>query len=275
MTIDATSTGPAAPTTSRTPPDTASASASPREPRWFRLTALAAVVVSAIGMIVSGALPYETWERWVHDELGVVELLTVGYLLPAAAMFAYLGLRGRSLPRFARICFGGLVLATIYFAGEEASWGQHVLGFTPPEWVAQGNLQGEFNLHNADAWYHDLFNEVPRTIATACCLIGAGVLPWLVAERRRQPGAPRQDWFWLIPTTTLVLPGVLAFAWNMPEKFLDEVHGGTRDFLDLALIEAADEAKEYWIALTILLYAGSAWLRYRRWIPGRAEAAGA
>ncbi len=49
--------------------------------------------------------------------------------------------------------FGGVSLAMtalvlILAFGEEISWGQHWLGFTPPETVLQSNLQEEFNLHN-------------------------------------------------------------------------------------------------------------------------------
>jgi hypothetical protein len=89
------------------------------------------------------------------------------------------------------------------------------------------------------------------------------VLPWVVADKRKAAGASRTWWYWLIPTTTLVVPGLLAFLWNVPEKFLDDAHGHTGDFLDHALIEAADEAKEYWIALTVLLFAVSAFVRWR------------
>lgn len=43
-----------------------------------------------------------------------------------------------------------VLLAIVLFvgAGEELSWGQHLLGFETPESVAKHNRQGEFNLHN-------------------------------------------------------------------------------------------------------------------------------
>ncbi|MEM7578062.1 MAG: hypothetical protein AAF328_11390, partial [Planctomycetota bacterium] len=171
--------------------------------------------------------------------------------------------RGRKLPTAARGWFALLAVASLYFAGEEASWGQHVIGFEPPAAIAEGNLQGEFNFHNADAWYHDLLNEWPRTAATACCLIGAGVLPLIVADKRTLEGAAGQVWFWIIPTTTLVLPGLVAFGWNLPEKFLEDAFEDTGGWVDLAWVSAADEKKEYFIALTILIYAASVSYRYR------------
>lgn len=43
-----------------------------------------------------------------------------------------------------------LALALLLFigAGEELSWGQHMLGFEAPEAIAKHNAQGELNIHN-------------------------------------------------------------------------------------------------------------------------------
>lgn len=45
-----------------------------------------------------------------------------------------------------------LLLALVLFvgAGEELSWGQHLIGFEPPDAIAEKNVQGEFNLHNLE-----------------------------------------------------------------------------------------------------------------------------
>ncbi|MEM1445191.1 MAG: hypothetical protein AAGF84_03990 [Planctomycetota bacterium] len=244
----------------------------PADSPRFRGLAWGAVFVSAAGLLLAGFLPVDAWTAWVHDETGVMELLTVGYALPACGLFAWLAWRGRRLPRLARWWFAVMAVAAFYFAGEEASWGQHVLGFEPPAFIADNNLQGEFNFHNADAWYHDPLNEWPRTAATACCLIGAGVLPFVVTEKRKASDALQQAWFWIIPTTTLVLPGLVAFGWNLPEKFLEDTYEGTGGWVDLAWIAAADETKEYFIALAMLIYAGSAFWRYTRFDRAQSEA---
>lgn len=212
------------------------------------------------------------WGRVVHDELGVLELLTVAYLVPVVGIMVWLATRRRGagrpapLPGPARLWFAGLAVAAFYFMGEEASWGQHLLGFEPPASVAANNLQGEFNLHNADAWYHDLLNEVPRTLAGVACVAGAGVLPWLVRDRRRRAHAPQRSWFWVVPTTALVFPGLLAWGWNLPEKIIDDAAWAAEgSWAYYALVAAADEAKEYLLALTLLLYGISVAVRYRRW----------
>ncbi|MEM8782073.1 MAG: hypothetical protein AAGE65_04365 [Planctomycetota bacterium] len=236
----------------------------PRDPVWLKRLAWGAVLGSAAALLFAGFLPYDTWERWVHAELGLKELLTVVYLLPACAVFAWLAWRGRKLTGLARGWFVLLAVGMLYFAGEEASWGQHVIGFEVPASIAANNLQGEFNLHNADAWYHDLLNEIPRTIAGLSCAVGAGVLPFFVVDKRKEAGASSSSWFWMIPTRTMVLPGWFGFGWNLPEKLLEDSFEDTRGWVDLALVSAADESKEYFIALAVLIYALSAWRRYRQ-----------
>lgn len=211
------------------------------------------------------------WDRVVHDELGVLELMTVAYLLPTVGLLAWLAARkGKNgatrLPDLARVWLALLAVAAFYFMGEEASWGQHVLGFEPPAAVADNNLQGEFNLHNADAWYHDLVNEVPRTLASVACVVGAGLLPLIVRKRRREPGAAGHAGLLLIPTAALVFPAWLAWGWNLPEKFIADTEWaapGTWSYY--ALVAAADESKEYFLALTLMLYSLSVFLRYPQW----------
>ena len=70
-----------------------------------------------------------------------------------AALFAGGGLvlflttvtAGRRWLRWVYI-LGGLAL--LFAAGEEASWGQHILGFASPEFLDGTNYQGETNFHN-------------------------------------------------------------------------------------------------------------------------------
>lgn len=58
-----------------------------------------------------------------------------------------------------------LLLAIVFFvgAGEELSWGQHLLGFEPPESVADRNVQGEFNLHNLELLHGRNRDGSPKT----------------------------------------------------------------------------------------------------------------
>lgn len=40
------------------------------------------------------------------------------------------------------------MIAFLFIAGEEISWGQRIIGFSTPEEIAQNNTQFEFNVHN-------------------------------------------------------------------------------------------------------------------------------
>jgi hypothetical protein len=47
-----------------------------------------------------------------------------------------------------------LLLGLMFFfgAGEEANWGQNILGFQTPESVAKVNVEQDFNIHNLNFW---------------------------------------------------------------------------------------------------------------------------
>lgn len=78
---------------------------------------------------------------------GLVEHLTVALLMVPAIVLVYRTLARRRGSLRVPLALGAALIGLIA-AGEEISWGQHWLGFAPPETVAQTNLQGEFNLHN-------------------------------------------------------------------------------------------------------------------------------
>lgn len=78
-------------------------------------------------------------DSWLENFTAVAFLLAGGMLF-AAALAAR-----RLFPRFAYI-LGGLVMA--FFAIEEISWGQRIIGFETPDFLAIASAQEEFNIHN-------------------------------------------------------------------------------------------------------------------------------
>lgn len=54
----------------------------------------------------------------------------------------------RSVPIWVLALLGAMALAFFLYAGEEISWGQRLLGWSTPEWIATGNVQEETNVHN-------------------------------------------------------------------------------------------------------------------------------
>ncbi len=82
-----------------------------------------------------------------HQETVLIEHLEAFFWLAALALYAAAAVR-RAI---AKSPFGWLVFfAVVCLAalGEETSWGQHYLGFSPHGAVRDLNVQQEFNLHN-------------------------------------------------------------------------------------------------------------------------------
>lgn len=194
----------------------------------------------------------------LNGELGSIELLTVGFLLTAIIINVVSFLRFSLLTPAVRVWLGMLVLGSIYFAGEEASWGQHIFGWATSESWAEINNQHETNLHNV----HGLFDQVPRFLISLGIFIGGIVLPIIrgVKGISMQPGSV---WFWILPTV-VCLPAACIATLARP----------VFSILDIVFISAG-EFKEYLIALFILVYSLSLLLRLRSTAsPAVAEVAG-
>jgi len=188
----------------------------------------------------------------------LLEVLTVVVLLPAVVLGAMIFLRRRELPRGVGWLMLLAGLAALYFAGEEASWGQHWLGYGTPQAVARINEQGEFNIHNISS----LFNNVPRQLMFGGALVGGMVLPLALRRRLSWPEAPKSLWYWLIPNYRLVLISAMAVFLRLPNRLHHWLGAPpTESYLARAVFRYSGEFKEYCFALIILLYLLSVYLR--------------
>jgi hypothetical protein len=96
--------------------------------------------------------PRQSFPWFVED--GVVENFQALSLLASTILLALLAWRKQWAPTL-------LVLTgcTLLLLLEEISWGQRIIGFQPPSTLKSFNRQGEFNLHNTNAfqkWRHGL-----------------------------------------------------------------------------------------------------------------------
>jgi hypothetical protein len=66
-----------------------------------------------------------------------------------------------------------LLIGAVYAAGEEVSWGQHLIGWGTPELWSEVNDQAETNLHNTSA----LLDQAPRLAATLLVVLVGIILP--------------------------------------------------------------------------------------------------
>lgn len=103
----------------------------------------AQVFASVVLAAVLGMAGYsgELYESLMQED-GFLEWLT-------AALFALSGAIRLRIALKERRPFDGLVAVfCLFVAGEEFSWGQRLVGYTPPEWFLAHNTQQEATLHN-------------------------------------------------------------------------------------------------------------------------------
>ena len=127
----------------------------------------------------------------IHSESGPHEALEFlcAALACGLALKCLYDYRNESL---LRLWFGLASIGTLYIAGEEISWGQHIFGWITPDFWSGVNDQDETNLHNTSAW----LDQKPRLLLFVSIviagLIGPALRRWkkptfdkLVPERYR------------------------------------------------------------------------------------------
>ena len=180
--------------------------------------------------------------RMLLQEDRIVEWGTVGLFL-AAGVF---GLRGAIRRR--RVFDGLVALFCLFVAAEEMSWGQRLVGYTPPEFFLANNFQQELNLHNLPQW------AVQPKWFLMVALAGHGLLLPLLAQVKRlraltaragatAPGPSLSLWY----ATAIAL--LLWYPLTLTGEWVEALAGG----LFLALMGPAPTAFWTTIALTVSL----------------------
>ncbi|MGI6454409.1 MAG: hypothetical protein ACOX5R_02175 [bacterium] len=201
------------------------------------------------GLIILISVPSAEFYRTVIIvEDGLVEWATVLFALGAFALSAIMAWRFHQQRQY-HIQFWLLVLyafASFFFAGEEISWGQRLLGIEAdqvPEWLAAANRQDEINIHNIQG-----FDKV-RLLADAFCMVWGILVPTLYYFRPLPLGFlhPFLSPLWLIPAhlTTLLM--------TVPKKFVLYLLGEEYEFGKLWA--SLGEFKELSFAIVIMLFA--------------------
>jgi ABC-type branched-subunit amino acid transport system permease subunit len=132
-------------------------------------------------------------------------------------------------------------LGCFYIAGEEASWGQHYLGWVTPESWSTINDQGETNLHNISSW----FDQKPRSLLEIGVVVGGILVPIFAYFRPRV----RRYRFAIILPPAICLPTALLAEFSMGSERAVELLGGSS-----YLFSRASEVQEIYFYWFILLY---------------------
>ena len=230
----------------------------PRLPSLLWLWAPPAIVAAQLGTKLLGE---DVYRGWMRGERGLVENLTVAFLVAAvASAVACFRMRARVRSRLFGPFMVVMALGCFFFAGEEASWGQHWLGFTPPESIAERNEQGEFNVHN-DPFFELILDQPPRMALTLAALIGGVIVP-LIRRRRGLVGPVFSTpgiWGWIWPTIACLPAGIFANTVSLPKKAFAAVDRETPYYVEFS----PGETKEFCLALFLLVYLGTMWLNLR------------
>ncbi len=190
-------------------------------------------------------------DRYMYTELGIIENITVVALL-VAIIACFLFLKASTDFKFLKIWMIIFLLGSIYYAGEEISWGQHYFGWGTPESWQSVNDQQETNLHNTAA----IFDQIPRTLLSIAALIGGVLIP---IYRRFKKHIPDKNSFfdWLFPTYVCIPAALLSLLVSWHEKLYKLLDINIPVVLDIR----AGETKECLLALFMMVYALSVWYR--------------
>lgn len=214
-------------------------------PTWLWLWPMPIVLLL---QLVVRAISPDFARNYLSGELGIIENVTVIILIPAIFLAVYLVANYRVMPaRWLSYFYGFLGLACLYFAGEEASWGQHWVGWSTPEGIKALNDQGETNLHNMSAW----LDQKPRLLVELSAIIGGVILPLYRYKKgiRFELGS-WQSLFWptwvCMPVCLIIgvikLPDRLIGGQNIPFPFdirvseTQELYVGAAFFIYLASV---------------------------------------
>ena len=214
---------------------------------WLWFPPLLLITVLPLRLIAPDA-----YATWVIGERALIELATP-LLALTGAVFGVAALRVLSSDsRLLRTWIWLVVLGCIYFAGEEISWGQHLLRWETPSYIEAVNDQQETNLHNVSSW----FDQKPRLLLEIWVLVGGIFVPLAGLARPAVAPAAFRDWFW--PTIDCTFTAALAILVRLPERIKKWA-----DIDTLPLEVRFSEFQEYYFALFLMLYLAAIYTRGR------------
>lgn len=143
-----------------------------------------------------------------------------------------------------------MVVGGIYLAGEEASWGQHYVGWTTPEFWTEVNDQQETNLHNTSSW----LDQKPRLVLTVGMIVSTLIFPIFLIFK---PHMPMRQFDFVYPPLALIPLAVILFFTELykqlkrvlPDHWITNLRPG--------------ELQEVYIVWFLLAYALILWRRAR------------
>lgn len=169
-------------------------------PDWL----FGALAMTSFALLYASALAIVMWPQEIHTHVvegGIMSIVTEFVLVGALVLLiraAWRARDGRAEAFFglsAPVVLGLMAVIVFVLLGEEASWGQHWIGWSTPA-AFEGNIQNETNLHN---FYTHRFEMAYYSAAVLAFVL----LPY---------GWPDNPPSWLRPAGLYVPPRVFAIA---------------------------------------------------------------
>lgn len=203
---------------------------------WLYIPAILIIIQIGIEIFVPKALlPALHSESGPHETLQAILAFTS--CLFAAFLLFFVNWKTQKWVGYAVIV---AMLGSFYIAGEEISWGQHILNWSTPEYWAHFNDQSETNLHNTSAW----LDQKPRLLLLIGIIVGGLLIPFL---RLKKPHLLPAAFVPLYPSS-LVVPTALGVV--LP-YFVQEVFEG---LYGRGPFERISEVQEVYMYYFVLIY---------------------
>lgn len=195
------------------------------------------VVILIVQICVEIFVPVEFLPE-MHTEGGPIETLQFVFMVLACLLGAYLLITAKN--SFMKIWLAILLAGSIYIAGEEVSWGQHIFEWYTPEFWSSVNDQNETNLHNTSSW----LDQKPRALLIIGMVVGGLIFPLL---RRFKPAVLPQKFSNIYPQDYMVVTALGVIGPYLVQEISDV-------FFGVDLFHRVSEVQELYMYYFILLY---------------------
>jgi hypothetical protein len=186
----------------------------------------------------------------VNREYGLIENVTALLLFMAIIFFLLCLKKSQSLGEKMWLLI--LIVGSVYFLGEEISWGYHYFHYDVSDTWMGVNDQGEPNLHNLKGPWEIIFKNLPRQLLSIGVIIGG--LLGIIADRK-ESWPKNISLRLLIPSGDTLFVAIIANVVSAPEKIFTHILTKAKTPHWLLLGNDAGELKECLLALFIMLYA--------------------